>query len=63
MENPRMLGFPSYVIGKFLKILTDNGLTVVVINQITPPPLPKRVVTGIYYPNTYSKDIMQNEMP
>jgi len=57
------LGFPSYVIGKFLKILTDNGLTVVVINQITPPPLPKRVVTGIYYPNTYSKDIMQNEMP
>lgn len=55
-KNPRMLGFPSISLSKFLKILVDNGYTVIVIDQVTPPPKPKRKVTGIYSKGTYIDD-------
>jgi DNA mismatch repair protein MutS len=52
-KNPYMLGFPSHSISKFLKILIDNSYTVVVIDQVTPPPNPARAVTGVYSPGTF----------
>lgn len=55
--NPYMLGFPSVALNKFLKILIDNQFTVVVIDQVTPAPDPKREITGIYSPSTYVENI------
>ena len=52
-DYPYMLGFPSVAKNKYIKILVDNGYTVVIIDQVTPPPKPKREVTGIYSPGTY----------
>ena len=43
-KNPYMLGFPSVALSKYLKVLIDNGFTVVIIDQVTPPPNPKRLV-------------------
>jgi DNA mismatch repair protein MutS len=56
-KNPKMSGFPLVVLNKYLKILVDNSYTVVICSQITPPPNPKREVTGIYSPSTYIDDI------
>lgn len=56
-KNPYMLGFPSVALSKFLKILVDNQYTVVVIEQITPPPNPQRGITGIYSPSTFIDNI------
>lgn len=53
MKNPFMLGFPIIAFGKFINILMEAGYTVVVIDQVTPPPNPKREVTNIYSPGTY----------
>lgn len=55
-KNPFMLGFPSIALSKFLKILIDYGFNVVIGDQITPPPNPKRAITGIYSPGTYLDD-------
>ena len=51
-KNPYMLGFPSSALNKFLKILIDNGYTIVIGDQITPPPNPNRAITGVYSPGT-----------
>ena len=55
-KNPYMLGFPSVALSKYLKVLIDNGFTVVIIDQVTPPPNPKREITGIYSPGTYIQE-------
>src|SRR3972149_3704602 len=55
-KNPYMLGFPSVALNKYLKVLIDNGFTVVIIDQVTPPPNPKRKVTGVYSPGTYLQE-------
>ena len=55
-KNPYMLGFPIITLSKFLKILMDNGLTVVLGEQVTPPPNPKRAITNVYSPGTYLDD-------
>jgi DNA mismatch repair ATPase MutS len=52
-ECPYMLGFPSIAKHKYIKILVDNGFTVIIVDQTSPPPKPKREVTGIYSPGTY----------
>ncbi len=57
LKNPYMMGFPSVALEKFLNILIDNNFTVVIIDQVTPPPKPKREVTGIYSPGTYINSI------
>ena len=46
-KNPKMLGFPCVSLQKNLKILTENSYTVIVIEQVTNPPNPKREITGI----------------
>ena len=57
MKNPYMMGFPTASLQKYLKILVENCFTVVVIDQVTPPPNPKREITGIYTPGTYCEEI------
>jgi DNA mismatch repair protein MutS len=55
-SNPMMLGFPTFTLNKFIKILIENSFTVVVIDQITPPPDPKRAITQICSPSTYIEE-------
>jgi DNA mismatch repair protein MutS len=52
-KNPYLAGFPLQTLQKFIQILMNNGYTVIVVEQVTPPPEPKRDVTGIYSPGTY----------
>jgi DNA mismatch repair protein MutS len=53
IKNPYMIGFPLVSSEKFITLLIQNGYTVVLIEQVTPPPDPKRKVTQIYSPSTY----------
>jgi len=53
LKNPYMLGFPIITLDKFLKILIDSGFNIVIGEQITPPPNPKRAITHVYSPGTY----------
>ncbi len=52
-SNPRMLGFPVLVIDNFVDKLIELNFTVVIIDQVTPPPNPKRAVTRIESPATF----------
>jgi DNA mismatch repair protein MutS len=51
--NPRMMGFPVFVTNNFIDKLIDLNYTVVLIDQTTEPPTPKREVTGIFSPATH----------
>ena len=51
-KNCLLAGFPTYVIDKYEKILLNNNYTVVIVEQITPPPNPERGVTRIVSPGT-----------
>ncbi len=51
--NPRMMGFPLYVTHTYIDKLVDMNYTVVLIDQTTEPPNPKREVTGIFSPATH----------
>lgn len=57
-KNPYLIGFPTIALQKYLRILMDNGITVVLIEQVTPPPNPKREITNIYSPATYIDEII-----
>ncbi len=52
-KYPYMLGFPISSKDKHVSTLINNGFTVVVVDQVSPPPNPKREITGIYSPGTY----------
>ena len=56
-SNPYMLGFPSLALKKFLKILTNNCMTVVVYNQVKKGSKHIRVLDNIYTYATYVDDI------
>jgi DNA mismatch repair protein MutS len=60
-ENPLMAGFPSYALKKFVDILINNKYTNVIIEQVTPPPNPKREVTKIISPSTYIDNLTSHE--
>lgn len=60
-KNPYMMGFNITALDKFLKILVDNGFTVVIVDQVTPPPKPKRAITGVYSAGTYISGSMTND--
>ena len=51
-NNPLMAGFPLYTLNKYVQILVQNNFTVVLIEQITPPPNPQRKITEIVSPST-----------
>jgi DNA mismatch repair protein MutS len=53
ISNPYLVGFPMVATDKFVSLLVKNGYTLVMIDQTTPPPDPKREVTNIYSPSTY----------
>ena len=61
LENDRsnclMAGFPSPSLKRFLNILLSNQYTIVLIEQVTPPPNPERQITQIYSPSTYIEEI------
>ncbi|VVU94569.1 MutS domain V [seawater metagenome] len=61
IKNPLMMGFPSVALEKFLNLLIDNNFTVIIIDQVTPPPKPKREVTGIYSPGTHINRTFKDE--
>lgn len=52
-SNPRMMGFPSTVVHNYIDKLIDLNYTIVLIDQVSEPPNPKREVTSIYSPGTY----------
>ena len=47
------MGFPSGVLFKFVNSLLEYNFHVIVIDQTTQPPNPKRHITGIYSPATF----------
>lgn len=51
-NNCLMAGFPAYTLQKFINILVNENYTVVVVDQVTEPPRPKRAVTAIVSPGT-----------
>lgn len=56
ISNPYLLGFPTVALDKYIKKLVQEGYTVPVIDQVSPPPEPKREITGIYSPGTYIEE-------
>ena len=58
-KNHLLAGFPSYILKKYVDILVDQNYTVVLCEQVTPPPKPKREITEIISPATYI-DVQQN---
>lgn len=61
LENSRnnclMAGFPTHSLKRFVHILLQSHFTIVLIEQVTPPPNPKREITQIFSPGTYIDDI------
>ena len=51
--NPYMAGFTNIAFAKYMKILVNHNYTIVKIDQVTPPPNPKREVTRIFSPGTF----------
>jgi DNA mismatch repair protein MutS len=51
-SNTWMAGFPLYTLQKFVNILVENNYTVVIVDQISEAPKPKRAVTSIISPGT-----------
>ncbi len=51
-SNCLLAGFPIFSIQKYENILLNNNYTVVIVEQITPPPNPERGVTRIVSPGT-----------
>ena len=60
IHNPLMAGVPSGAINKYLSLLLNNNYTIVLIEQVTPPPKPERKVTRILSPGT-NFEFNQNE--
>lgn len=51
-KNALMAGWPLHAMGRFLPILIENNYTVVIVEQVTPPPNPVRRVTKVYSKGT-----------
>jgi len=61
LENSRnnclMAGFPTHSLKRFIQILLSHQYTIVLIEQVTPPPNPKRDITQIFSPGTYIEEV------
>jgi DNA mismatch repair protein MutS len=51
-SNTLMAGFPMFALRKFVNILVENNYTVVIVDQVSDPPKPKRAVTEVISPGT-----------
>jgi DNA mismatch repair protein MutS len=51
-SNPRMMGFPSYIVEDMVERIVNLGYTIIRIDQTSEPPNPKREVVGIFSPST-----------
>lgn len=54
-SNPKMAGIPLYVLNKYVEILIDHNYTIILVEQTTLPPNPRREVTKIISPSTYTE--------
>ncbi len=65
LENSRanalMCGFPVNSLKRFINILLNANYTIILIEQISEPPDPKRAITQIYSPGTYIDEINQSD--
>lgn len=61
LKNPYMYGFPLVSSQKYFSLLIERGFTLVIIDQVTPPPNPRRKVTNIYSPGTYLENVYRPE--
>lgn len=65
LENSRtnclMAGFPLNSLKRYNNILLSNNYTVVLIEQVSDPPNPRREITQIYSPGTYIDEINQSD--
>lgn len=61
-SNPRMLGFPIYVTQNYIDKLIELNYTVILIDQVTEPPQPKRKITNIFSPATYINKKINNNL-
>ena len=52
-----MAGFPNYQLKKYVDILIQHNYTIILVEQTTPPPNPKREITQIISPSTYIENI------
>ena len=60
-KNPYMMGFNLISSQKFINILINNGFTLIMIDQVTPPPNPERKVTNIISPSTYIENLQSQD--
>ena len=60
-KNPLMAGFPNIALERHVNYLIKNNYTVVLIEQVTEPPNPKREITKIISPSTYIDDSINVE--
>lgn len=60
-SNTLMAGFPMFALRKFVNILVSNNFTVVIVDQISDPPKPKRAVTEIISPGTVLEGVDASE--
>ena len=51
-SNPVMAGFPTHSLSKFTQILLNNNYTIVLVEQVSEPPNPKREVTEVLSPGS-----------
>ena len=52
-SNPRMAGIPTITLSKYINILLNNNYTVVIVEQVSPPPNCIRDVTKILSPASW----------
>lgn len=62
-SNFNMAGFPAWALKKFVNTLVCENYTVVIVDQVSDPPKPKRAVTEIVSPGTKVDDIVTFESP
>ena len=60
-ENCLMAGIPTRSLKRYLNILLQNNYTIILIEQVTEPPNPKREITNIYSPGTYIETINKTQ--
>ena len=60
-ENCLMAGIPTRSLKRYLNILLQNNYTIILIEQVTEPPNPKREITNIYSPGTYIEKINKSD--